>query len=136
MSSAAQDQLEKFKDLLPDALGTREGQALLGLIIAAFSALAYLWPRRDVRNLPPGPKPGFWGNRVPNHMWLYFDKLAKEYGLSERPAIIKVPHYLRLLTRPCCHCLAWLSTLHHRQHVPCRSRSYVSGMLFKKMLLF
>jgi hypothetical protein len=83
MSSRAHDHVEKLRALISDALSnSRDLQVVASVILVALSMVAYFWPRRDVRNLPPGPKPGFWGNPVPKHMWLYFDKLAKQYGTS------------------------------------------------------
>ncbi|ORY90731.1 cytochrome P450 [Leucosporidium creatinivorum] len=74
------------------ALGRRE---LVGALVVIALSLAFaLRPRRDTRNLPPGPPPGFSGNKIPSHMWLYFHELGKQYGpvvtvwLGNQPFII------------------------------------------------
>ena len=40
----------------------------------------WLHPRRDTRHLPPGPPPGWFGNSIPSHVWLWFHELGKQYG--------------------------------------------------------
>lgn len=70
------------------AVGQRE--LLAAVVFIGLSLAVALRPRRDTRNLPPGPPPGFSGNKIPSHMWLYFHELGKQYGTS----------FLQLLSPP------------------------------------
>ncbi|KAM0755438.1 cytochrome P450 [Meredithblackwellia eburnea MCA 4105] len=49
--------------------------------VAVIAFILFASPSKKYANLPPGPKPGLFGNNIPQpYAWRYFEKLTHQYG--------------------------------------------------------